>query len=80
MAIKVDRKTTAAGAYPLMLTSYLIACPTYDKKKADLVKAFLGYIVSTEGQQEAAANAGSAPLPSSLQTKAASIIDGIKSK
>ena len=40
MAVKIDRTTTAAGAYPLMLTSYLIACPTYDDKaKADLVKA-----------------------------------------
>jgi phosphate transport system substrate-binding protein len=80
LAVKVDRTSTTAGAYPLMLTSYLIACPTYDKDKAALVKGFLGYIVSTEGQQEGASAAGSAPLPSSLQTKAASIIDGIKSK
>ena len=28
--IDVDRTTTEAGAYPLMLTSYLIACQTYD--------------------------------------------------
>ena len=30
MAIDVDRTTTEAGAYPLLLASYLIACPTYD--------------------------------------------------
>ena len=36
-----------------MLTSYLIACPTYDDAKADLVKGFLSYVVSDEGQQAA---------------------------
>ena len=80
LAVKVDRTTTAADAYPLMLTSYLIACPTYDGDQADLVKGFLKYIVSTDGQQEAAANAGSAPLPSTLQQKAEKIIDSISAK
>ena len=50
MAVKIDRTTTAAGAYPLMLASYLIACPTYDDAKtADLVKGFLTYVVSDRG-------------------------------
>jgi phosphate transport system substrate-binding protein len=80
LVIKVDRTTTAAGAYPVMLTSYLIACPTYAGDKADLVKKFLSYVISTEGQQAAADNAGSAPLPSDLQQKAATIIDSIKAK
>ena len=80
LAVKVDRTTTEAGAYPLMLTSYLIACPTYSGAKADLVKGLLKYIVSTQGQQDAAKNAGSAPLPSSLQQKAETIIDSISAK
>jgi phosphate transport system substrate-binding protein len=80
LAIKVDRTTTEAGAYPLFLASYVIACPTYDAAKLDLVKGFLQYVVSTKGQEAAASNAGSAPLPSSLQTKAASIIDTIAAK
>jgi phosphate transport system substrate-binding protein len=80
LAVKVDRTTTEAGAYPLMLTSYLIACPTYDGDKADLVKAFLKYVVSTDGQQKAADNAGSAPLPDTLQQKAEEIIDSISAK
>ncbi|MGO4255645.1 phosphate ABC transporter substrate-binding protein PstS [Marmoricola sp. RAF53] len=80
LVIKVDRATTEAGAYPLMLTSYVFACPTYDKAKADLVKGFLSYVVSTKGQEEAAKNAGSAPLPASLQEKAAAIIDTISAK
>ena len=80
LAVKVDRTTTESGAYPLMLTSYLIACPTYSGDKADLVKAFLKYVVSTTGQQEAADNAGSAPLPEKLQQQAESIIDTISAK
>ncbi len=81
MAVKIDRKTTADGAYPVMLVSYLIACPTYDTKaQADLVKGFLTYVISSEGQQEAADNAGSAPIPDSLAKKAQDLIDGIASK
>jgi phosphate transport system substrate-binding protein len=80
LAVNVDRTTTAAGAYPLMLTSYAIACPTYSGKKAELVEKYLSYVVSTNGQQDAASNAGSAPLPAELQQKAATIVAGIKKK
>jgi len=77
IAIDIDRTTTADGAYPIALTSYLIACPTYSGDKADLVKQYLSYVVSTEGQQSAATAAGSAPLPDNLQQQAAQLIDGI---
>ena len=81
MAIEVDRTATDAGAYPLMLTSYLIACQHYDKASdADLVKGYLSYVVSEEGQKAAAEQAGSAPLESSLQKEAASIVDKIAAK
>jgi len=81
MAVKIDRTTTEAGAYPLMLTSYLIACPTYsDKATADLVKGFLSYVISEQGQQEAADNAGSAPIPASFADQAKKIVDGISAK
>ena len=50
MAVEVDRTTTESGAYPLLLASYLIACPTYDDaNEAALVKGFLAYIVSRGG-------------------------------
>ena len=80
MAVKIDRTTTADGAYPLMLVSYLIACPTYDQAKAETVKGFLNYIISDQGQTEAADNAGSAPIPTSLADQATQIIDSISSK
>lgn len=81
MAIDLDRATEDSGAYPIVLTSYLIACPTYKTAdEADLVKAFLTYVVGEDGQNAAAENAGSAPLASSLQDEALGIIDGIKAQ
>jgi phosphate transport system substrate-binding protein len=81
LAFDLDRKTEEAGVYPVVLTSYLIACPTYDDQKtADLVKAFVSYVVSTDGQKTAADNAGSAPLPSSIEEKALKIAETIGSK
>lgn len=78
LAIAIDRKTTAAGAYPVMLVSYDVACTKYsDATKGNLVKGFLHYAVSSEGQQAAAKNAGSAPLPASLAAQAKTSIDSI---
>ncbi len=78
LAFDLDRKTQEAGVYPVVLTSYLLACPTYDDQEtADLVKAYVTYVVSSDGQQAAAENAGSAPLPSSIEEKALQIADTI---
>jgi phosphate transport system substrate-binding protein len=81
MAIEIDRTTTEPGAYPLTLASYVIACPTYtDKNKAALVKGYLTYLLSTDGQAAAAKTAGSAPLPSKLGGDAVAIADQIAAK
>ncbi|MBS2936382.1 phosphate ABC transporter substrate-binding protein PstS [Nocardioides sp. J2M5] len=78
MAVDIDRETTEAGAYPVVLLSYLIACQTYeDQAEADLVKGYLSYIVSDEGQQAASDEAGSAPLSSTVAEKAQGIVEGI---
>jgi phosphate transport system substrate-binding protein len=78
MAIDIDRLITDEGAYPLLLTSYLIACQHYDDSStADAVKGFLAYVVSTDGQQAAADETGSAPLDDALQAEAAGIVDKI---
>jgi phosphate transport system substrate-binding protein len=78
MATDIDRTATAKGDYPLMLASYLLACPTYsDSKTADMVKGFLSYVVSPAGQQAAAQAAGSAPLDPSLSRKATAIVSQI---
>ncbi|CAN5159155.1 phosphate ABC transporter substrate-binding protein PstS [soil metagenome] len=79
LAIAIDRTNTDANAYPLVLVSYLIACQTYsDAAKGSLVKAYAGYVASSEGQTAAASAAGSAPLSSDLATKVAAAIATIK--
>lgn len=81
IAIDVDRKTTEAGAYPLVLVSYVIACPTYaDKNVAALVKGYLGYVVSGDGQAAAAKAAGSAPLSSKLSDESSTQVETIAAK
>jgi len=80
LAFELDRSTDEAGVYPVVLTSYLIACPTYDDQAtADLVKEFVTYVVSKDGQQAAAENAGSAPLPASIEKQALQIAESIGS-
>ncbi len=77
LAYKLDR--TAEGAYPAVLVSYAIVCQTYkDSATASLVKSYVGYIASADGQQAAATAAGSAPLSADLQAKVKAAVDSIK--
>jgi phosphate transport system substrate-binding protein len=79
MVYDLDYTTEESGVYPIVLTSYMMACPSYeDDAPADLVKGYLEYIISEEGQQAAAENAGSAPLTESVRSDAQSIIDQIQ--
>jgi phosphate transport system substrate-binding protein len=79
IAIAIDRKTTDAGHYPLVLVSYILACGEYtDAAKGELVKAYVSYIASAAGQKVAAESAGSAPLSDDLSAKVATAIATIK--
>ena len=79
IAIALDRKTTAAGAYPLVLVSYVIVYSDYlDDAQAEIVKAFLTYAASAEGQVAAASNAGSAPISDTMRAKVQTAIDSIQ--
>jgi phosphate transport system substrate-binding protein len=67
---ELDRKTESQGTYPIVLVSYLIACTKYDSAdEAEIVKGYLEYALSSEGQEVAAENAGSAPLSPALEEK-----------
>ncbi|MCH1866040.1 phosphate ABC transporter substrate-binding protein PstS [Nocardioides sp. CFH 31398] len=78
MAVDIDRETEEAGVYPVVLASYMIACETYeDADEAELVKAYLSYVVSPDGQQAAAETAGSAPLSDDVSSEATEIVDKI---
>lgn len=77
-AIDLKRDTADAGVYPIVLVSYDLACSKYkDQQTADLVKAWLTYVVSEEGQQAAAKAAGSAPISSTARDNAMKGIDQI---
>ena len=78
LAIALDRTSTEAGVYPLVLVSYLVGCEQYsDASNAELVKAYFDYIVSAEGQEVAAQASGSAPISDSLREKATAAVASI---
>lgn len=77
-ALDIDRTTTESGTYPIVLASYTMACTTYpDATEAELVQAFLSFIVSEEGQAVAQQNAGSAPISAEFRADAVAAIDAI---
>ncbi|MFD2341492.1 phosphate ABC transporter substrate-binding protein PstS [Clavibacter tessellarius] len=75
----LDYTTDAAGVYPIVLVSYLISCQEYeDPAVGELVKAYLGYVTSTEGQQVAADEAGAAPLSETVAAQVKTAVESIK--
>ncbi|MBM6730449.1 phosphate ABC transporter substrate-binding protein PstS [Bifidobacterium pullorum subsp. saeculare] len=81
VVVKLDHNTTEAGAYPIVLVSYDIACPAYeDANTAKFVKSWLTYVVSEEGQQTAADAAGNAPLSDTMREKVMASIDAIETE
>lgn len=81
LIIELDRDTDAAGAYPVVLVSYTIACTRYDSaEKADSVRALLSYIASEDGQARAASPevAGAAPISADLRERVLAAVDRIE--
>lgn len=78
LAIDLKRDTTTAGAYPLVLVSYIVVCSKYeDAAQGELVKAYVSYIASADGQQVAADEAGSAPISDALRTEVVAALNSI---
>lgn len=68
LSLKLNYKPTAAGAYPIILVTYEIACTKYaDAAKGTFVKNFLTYTIN--GGQDVLASKGYAPIPTELATK-----------
>ena len=66
IVVTIDRKAEG-DVYPIVLLSYAIACEKYkDAAVAAKVKAYMSYIASSEGQQEAVKTAKMAPLSEEL--------------
>lgn len=77
LSFSLDR--TSEGVYPAVLVAYVIVCQTYkDAAMGTLVKNYVTYIASADGQSAAATAAGSAPLSSALQAKVKTAIDSVK--
>ncbi len=78
LSLKLDRTTTEAGAYPAVLVSYGVFCAHYpDAATTDLVKSFGTFVLSADGQKQAAEAAKSAPLSADLAAKAQAAVDSI---
>lgn len=79
LVVEVDRKSTAKGVYPLVLVSYAIACEEYpDGETAALVKEYLRYVASREGQLEVSDLAGSAPLSEEFSAQVLEAVESIR--
>jgi phosphate transport system substrate-binding protein len=78
LALEIARDTTESGQYPIVLVSYSLACKTYeDAAQGELVRAFLEYAASEEGQAAASESAGSAPISETIRTDALAQIEQI---
>lgn len=79
LAIAIDRTSTEAGVYPIVLVSYLIGCEEYATAgNAELVREYFTYVTSEDGQKVAADAAGSAPISADLRSKIEPAIAAIK--
>jgi len=79
LAIALDRTTTDPSHYPLVLVSYAIVCQEYaDAAQGELVKSYVGYMASEEGQSVAAEQAGSAPLSTELSDQVSAALESVK--
>jgi len=77
LSMKLDYATKEAGAYPIILVTYEIACSKgLPAEKTALVKSFLSYFSSTEGQSSLT-ELNYAPLPDAIRTKVDAAIQSI---
>ncbi len=76
LALRLDAD---APGYPIVLVSYALVCERYaSPDKAELVKEYLGWVASADGQQSAAERAGAAPLSAVLREKVLAAIDSVR--
>ena len=75
LKLDIDYATTEAGAYPIVLVTYEIAC-SKGSGKAAAIKGFLTYTSSTGGQS-ALGDLGYAPLPDEVRSKVATSVAAI---
>ncbi len=76
LAIALDAE---APGYPIVLISYALVCREYkDAATSELVRDYLGWVASEEGQRSAEARAGAAPLSDGLRAEVLAAIESIR--
>ncbi|WEV42287.1 phosphate ABC transporter substrate-binding protein PstS [Bifidobacterium sp. ESL0682] len=81
VVVDVDYGTAVAGNYPVVSSSYAVACPAYkDAKTGAFVRSWLDYVLSDSGQEVAADNTGSAALGGALTQSALKSVNTIQTK
>ena len=81
LAIELARDTTESGAYPIVLVSYQIVCTGYDDENTvELIKDFVSFVASEDGQTQAAEAAGSAPISADLRDQIIASLELITTK
>ncbi|GEB51476.1 MULTISPECIES: phosphate ABC transporter substrate-binding protein PstS [Streptomyces] len=77
LALELNYRTKAPGAYPITLVTYEIACDKGNKKESlEATKSFLKYTAGEDGQK-ALADKGYAPIPEEIAAKVRSTVDGL---
>jgi len=77
LSLKLDYATKQPGAYPIILVTYEVACSKgLPAEKTALVKSFLSYFASKDGQA-ALTDLNYAPLPEEIRTKVDAAIQSI---
>ncbi|MFD7434738.1 phosphate ABC transporter substrate-binding protein PstS [Streptomyces sp. NPDC059861] len=77
LALEINYKTKADGAYPITLVTYEIVCDKGNKADSlPATKAFLNYVASEDGQGQLA-DAGYAPIPAEIIAKVRTTIEGL---
>lgn len=78
LAISVYHQTSEAGAWPLLLVSYLVVCERYiDAELGALVSAYAAHVASPEAQQVASEGTGSVPLDGELAARVRNVAQAI---
>lgn len=75
LSMDIDYATSTAGAYPIVLVTYEIACSKGSAKAKD-IQAFLKFTSSADGQK-ALGDLGYAPLPETLRSKVETAVAAI---
>jgi phosphate transport system substrate-binding protein len=77
LKLKLDYATKAEGAYPIILVTYEIVCEKgTPADKLPLLKSFLNYTSSAEGQK-VLSGIGYAPLPTTVADKVRAAVAGL---